>query len=203
MAGYHPQPEVAGPALRRDPVHRLPRVREGVQGVARLPRQPARRRRWTPSPTPWSLDKGDDRYLRRMCMHCATPSCASACPVGAFTKTELGPVVYDGVEVPGLPLLHESPARSACRATSGRRRSPPSASATAASSGRRRASPTPAPRPARPRRRSPARARSCWPRRGSASPRTPAPTTRRSTASTRSAGRTSSSSRRCPSSSSG
>ena len=42
------------------------------------------------------LDKGDDRYLRRMCMHCADPSCASACPVGAFTKTELGPVVYDG-----------------------------------------------------------------------------------------------------------
>jgi formate dehydrogenase iron-sulfur subunit len=42
------------------------------------------------------LDKGDDRYLRRLCMHCADPSCASACPVGAFTKTELGPVVYDG-----------------------------------------------------------------------------------------------------------
>jgi formate dehydrogenase iron-sulfur subunit len=41
------------------------------------------------------LDKGNDRYLRRMCMHCADPSCASACPVGAFTKTELGPVVYD------------------------------------------------------------------------------------------------------------
>jgi formate dehydrogenase iron-sulfur subunit len=41
------------------------------------------------------LDKGQDRYVRRMCMHCADPSCASACPVGAFTKTELGPVVYD------------------------------------------------------------------------------------------------------------
>jgi formate dehydrogenase iron-sulfur subunit len=42
------------------------------------------------------LDKGEDRYLRRMCMHCVEPSCVSACPVGALAKTELGPVVYDG-----------------------------------------------------------------------------------------------------------
>jgi formate dehydrogenase iron-sulfur subunit len=40
-------------------------------------------------------DLGDDLYLRRMCMHCLEPSCASACPVGALRKTEAGPVVYD------------------------------------------------------------------------------------------------------------
>ncbi len=41
------------------------------------------------------LDKGDDRYVRRLCMHCEDPSCASACPVSAFRKTALGPVTYD------------------------------------------------------------------------------------------------------------
>jgi formate dehydrogenase iron-sulfur subunit len=39
---------------------------------------------------------GSKQYVRRMCMHCEKPACASVCPVGAFTKTELGAVVYDG-----------------------------------------------------------------------------------------------------------
>ncbi|MFO8072751.1 MAG: 4Fe-4S dicluster domain-containing protein [Polyangia bacterium] len=40
-------------------------------------------------------DKGDDRYVRNLCRHCLDPACVSACPVGALTKTEAGPVVYD------------------------------------------------------------------------------------------------------------
>lgn len=34
-------------------------------------------------------------YYRQLCMHCETPSCASVCPVGAFTKTAEGTVLYD------------------------------------------------------------------------------------------------------------
>src|SRR3974390_1252344 len=40
-------------------------------------------------------DRGD-RYVRRMCMHCQDPACASACLVGALQKTSAGPVTYDG-----------------------------------------------------------------------------------------------------------
>jgi Fe-S-cluster-containing dehydrogenase component len=34
-------------------------------------------------------------YVKRQCMHCDEPACASACLVKAFTKTEQGAVVYD------------------------------------------------------------------------------------------------------------
>jgi formate dehydrogenase iron-sulfur subunit len=35
------------------------------------------------------------RFVRRLCMHCDEPTCASVCLVGAFRKTAGGPVVYD------------------------------------------------------------------------------------------------------------
>jgi formate dehydrogenase iron-sulfur subunit len=36
-----------------------------------------------------------DLNVRRLCMHCLEPSCASACPVAALHKRADGPVVYD------------------------------------------------------------------------------------------------------------
>jgi len=37
----------------------------------------------------------DEHYMRRLCMNCQEPACASVCPVGALKKTALGPVTYD------------------------------------------------------------------------------------------------------------
>jgi formate dehydrogenase iron-sulfur subunit len=33
-------------------------------------------------------------FVKRQCMHCLEPACASACPVGALVKLDDGPVVY-------------------------------------------------------------------------------------------------------------
>lgn len=38
---------------------------------------------------------GDIRFVKRACMHCLTPGCVAACPVGALHKTPEGPVVAD------------------------------------------------------------------------------------------------------------
>jgi formate dehydrogenase iron-sulfur subunit len=40
------------------------------------------------------LTKGD-KFMRRLCMNCLDPACASVCPVGALHKTREGPVVYE------------------------------------------------------------------------------------------------------------
>jgi formate dehydrogenase iron-sulfur subunit len=34
-------------------------------------------------------------YLRKLCMHCLEPTCASVCPVAALKKNPEGPVTYD------------------------------------------------------------------------------------------------------------
>lgn len=39
--------------------------------------------------------QGDQHFVKRQCMHCLHPACASACTVGALRKTREGPVVYD------------------------------------------------------------------------------------------------------------
>ena len=42
------------------------------------------------------VEERGDKFVRRLCMHCQDPACASVCPVGALKKTAFGPVVYDG-----------------------------------------------------------------------------------------------------------
>ncbi|HVN09790.1 MAG TPA: 4Fe-4S dicluster domain-containing protein [Patescibacteria group bacterium] len=40
------------------------------------------------------MDHGE-KYMRRLCMNCLDPTCASVCPVGALRKTAEGPVTYE------------------------------------------------------------------------------------------------------------
>jgi formate dehydrogenase iron-sulfur subunit len=37
----------------------------------------------------------NDKFMRRMCMNCNEPACASVCPVAALRKTKEGPVIYE------------------------------------------------------------------------------------------------------------
>jgi formate dehydrogenase iron-sulfur subunit len=36
-----------------------------------------------------------EKFMRRLCMNCEDPACASVCPVGALRKTAEGPVIYE------------------------------------------------------------------------------------------------------------
>src|SRR5512142_1167794 len=42
------------------------------------------------------VQEREGKFVRRMCMHCDDPACASACPVGGIKKTAQGAVRYDG-----------------------------------------------------------------------------------------------------------
>ena len=48
-----------------------------------------------------AVETHGERFSRRLCMHCAEPTCVSVCPVGALQKTPLGPVVYDAEKCMG------------------------------------------------------------------------------------------------------
>ncbi len=47
------------------------------------------------SGTTWTaIERHGNVNVRRQCMHCEEPACASVCPVAAFQKTPEGPVIY-------------------------------------------------------------------------------------------------------------
>lgn len=48
-----------------------------------------------------AVEPRGDKFVRRMCLHCEDPSCASVCPVGAIIKTAQGAVRYDGAKCIG------------------------------------------------------------------------------------------------------
>ncbi len=41
------------------------------------------------------VEEHSEKYVRKLCMHCKYPTCESVCPVGAFTKTPEGAVLYE------------------------------------------------------------------------------------------------------------
>jgi formate dehydrogenase iron-sulfur subunit len=47
------------------------------------------------------INRRNDRYVRRLCMHCNEPTCVSVCPVGALVKSPEGPVSYEASKCMG------------------------------------------------------------------------------------------------------
>ena len=84
----------------------LPKDCVGAAGLC--PAEPERGKEWKPSQgfhidddgtlsaTTWTIvEKREGVHIRRMCMHCEDPACASVCPVAALRKTPEGAVTYD------------------------------------------------------------------------------------------------------------
>ena len=64
------------------------------------------------------VESRGDKFVRKLCMHCEDPACASACPVGAISKLPLGPVVYNADKCIGCRYCMIACPYS-CRAISG------------------------------------------------------------------------------------
>ncbi len=47
------------------------------------------------------VEQKEEKFVRRLCLHCEEPACASACLVGALQKSALGPVTYDAKKCMG------------------------------------------------------------------------------------------------------
>ena len=70
------------------------------------------------------LDAGNDVYVRRLCMHCQHPTCASVCPVAALRKTEEGHASHPAKMPPCSVRLSAHGKRVACRFPWRNRRDP-------------------------------------------------------------------------------
>jgi formate dehydrogenase iron-sulfur subunit len=66
---------------------------EGCQEANKQPKHEAKR--FDENTFTFLMERGKELYVRRLCMHCQQPTCASVCPVGALRKTAEGPVTYD------------------------------------------------------------------------------------------------------------